>query len=70
MCGRLTLEKINSAVDELQTFLNEKYRIMALSFHQLSDRVATKYKVCASSLACMCARALTLLAGIQRFRDE
>jgi hypothetical protein len=45
MCGRLSLEKINTAIDEIQVFLNEKYRIMALSFHQLTDKVATKFKV-------------------------
>lgn len=45
MKGRLTLEKVNAAVDELQKLVEEKYKILSLPITKLNDKSLKKYKV-------------------------
>jgi len=45
MKGRLTLDKVNAAIDEVQKIVDAKYKILALPISKMNDKLLKKYKV-------------------------
>lgn len=45
MKGRITLDKINAAIDELHSLLDAKYKLLATPMSKLGSESLKKYKV-------------------------
>jgi len=43
--GRLTLDKVNAGVDEVQKLVDSKYKILSLPIAKMNDKMLRKYKM-------------------------